>query len=194
MGTVEIELSSAKLGNVGWNLILHSRGKRCRASNMATLGLFPFFAKPFLALLCKHGFVDIFPILCIFPFFMKWNLWGREGCQHFLPFQPEPRHMQYHIFKSKKCFWNDSLAQNFVLFSLSLSFFSCFHFQKTISPSSPQRLAKSIKYPKQVLFNFLKGFFRVGRRETRLKCVIERKCNKGGRVTTIALSGLTELF
>ena len=76
MGTVEIELSSAKLGNVGWNLILHSRGKRCRTSNMATLGLFPFLAKPFLALLCKHGFVDIFPILCIFPFFMKWNLWG----------------------------------------------------------------------------------------------------------------------
>ena len=85
------------------------------------------------------------------------------------------------------------LAQNFVLCSLSLSFFSCFHFQKTISPS-PQRLAKSIKYPKQVLFNFLKGFYRVGRMETRLKCVIERKCNKGGRVTTIALSGLKELF
>ena len=161
---------------------------------MATLGLFPFFAKPFLALLCKNGFVDIFLMLCIFPFFIKWNLWGREGCQHFLPFQLEPRHMQYHIFKSKKCFWNDSLAQNFVLFSLSLSFFSCFHFQKTISPSSPQRLAKSIKYPKQVLFNFLKGFYRVGRMETRLKCVIERKCNKGGRVTTIALSGLKELF
>ena len=160
---------------------------------MATLGLFPFFAKPFLALLCKHGFVDIFPILSIFPFFMKWNLWGRAGCQHFLPFHLEPRHMQYHIFKSKKCFWNDSLAQNFVLFSLSLSFSSCFHFQKTISPS-PQRLAKSIKYPKQVLFNFLKGFYRVGRMETRLKCVIERKCNKGGRVTTIALSGLKELF
>ena len=119
---------------------------------------------------------------------------GREGCQHFLPFHLEPQHMQYHIFKSKKCFWNDSLAQNFVLFSLSLSFLSCFHFQKTISPPSPQRLAKSIKYPKQVLFNFLKGFYRVGRRETRLKCVIERKCNKGGRVTTIALSGLTELF
>ena len=159
---------------------------------MATLGLFPFFAKPFLALLCKHGFVDIFLMLCIFPFFfIKWNLWGREGCQHFLPFQLEPRHMQYHIFKSKKCFWNDN--QNFVLFSLSLSFFSCFHFQKTISPS-PQRLAKSIKYPKQVLFNFLKGFYRVGRMETRLKCVIERKCNKGGRVTTIALSGLKELF
>ena len=149
------------------------------------------FSKPFLALLCKDGFVDIFPISCIF--FIRWNLWGREGCQHFLPFHLEPRHMQYHIFKSKKCFWNDTLAQNFVLFSLSLSFFSCFHFQKTISPS-PQRLAKSIKYPKQVLFNFLKGFFRVGRMEARLKCVIERKCNKGGRVTTIALSGLTELF
>ena len=159
---------------------------------MATPGLFPFFAKPFSALCCKHGFVYIFPIFCIFPFFIKWNLWGRKGCQHFLPFQLEPRHMQYHIFKSKKCFWNDSLAQN--LLSLSLSFFSCFHFQKTISPSSPQRLAKSIKYPKQVLFNFLKGFYRVGRMETRLKCVIERKCNKGGRVTTIALSGLKELF
>ena len=68
-----------------------------------------------------------------------------------------------------------------------------FIFRKLFLPP-PQRLAKSIKYPKQVLFNFLKGFFRVGRMEARLKCVIERKCNKGGRVTTIALSGLTELF
>ena len=150
------------------------------------------FAKPFLALLCKDGFVDIFPISCIF--FIRWNLWGREGVSTFYPFTWNHDTCNTTYSNLKKCFWNDSLAQNFVLFSLSLSFFSCFHFQKTVSPSSPQRLAKSIKYPKQVLFNFLKGFYRVGRVETRLKCVIERKCNKGGRVTTIALSGLTELF
>ena len=56
----------------------------------------------------------------------------------------------------------------------------------------PNGLAKPIKYPKQVLFNFLKGSYREREREgRRLKCVIERKCNKGEGVTTMALSGLS---
>ena len=126
-------------------------------SHMVTLGTFPFPVQQFPN---RAGWVKKYRTIPHYSWILKRisSLLGLNA--HFL-------HYTWKIFFHKSSYIFSAL------FSEKTNYFSLF----------PNGLAKPIKYPKQVLFNFLKGSTQRGRGGGGLKCVIERKCNKGGGVS-----------